>query len=166
MVEFENMRADNRVSVSDEDGIPATLAMVTMLSKNVYRAVAERDGTSADLKRIVTLSYLRELGALGQKHLGPLLCIDANNVVLLLNQLEADGLVVRRRDPEDRRRHVVELTETGLGVLRHAEQGMFEIEDELLAALDEEQRAQFRALLREALYGENGVFRRATAGTA
>lgn len=142
---------------------PATLAMVTMLSKNVYRAVADRDGSSAELKKVIALSYLRELGTVGQKYFGPVLCLDANNVVLLLNELEADGLVVRKRDPEDRRRHVVELTELGLGVLRHAEQRMFEIEDDLLAALGAEQRVQFRALLHQALYGENGVLRRATA---
>jgi DNA-binding MarR family transcriptional regulator len=148
------------------DTSPATLAMVTMLSKNVYRVVADRDGSSAELKKIIALSYLRELGSVGQKYFGPVLCLDANNIVLLLNELEADGLVVRRRDPDDRRRHVVELTETGLGVLRLAEQRMFEIEDELLAALDEDQREQLRALLHRTLYGENGVLARAAAASA
>jgi DNA-binding MarR family transcriptional regulator len=143
------------------DNAPATLAMVTMLSKNVYRAVADRDGSSAELKKVIALAYLRELGNVGQKYFSTVLCLDANNVVLLLNELEAEGLVVRKRDPEDRRRHVVELTETGLGVLREAEQGMFEIEDELLAALSGEQRDQFRTLIHLALYGDGGVLARA-----
>ncbi len=147
------------------DNAPATLAMATMLSKNVYRAVADRDGSSAELKKVIALSYLRELGSVGQKYFGPVLCIDANNVVLLLNELEADGLVVRKRDPHDRRRHVVELTEIGLSVLGEAERGMLAIEGELLAALDEEQRVQFRLLLHQALYGENGVLQRAAAET-
>jgi DNA-binding MarR family transcriptional regulator len=140
---------------------PATLAMVTMLSKNVYRAVADRDGSSAELKKVIALGYLRELGAVGQKYFGPVLCLDANNLVLLLNELEADGLILRKRDPEDRRRHVVELTDVGLAVLEAAEQKMFGIEDDLLAALDDEQRAQFRLLIHQALYGENGVLQRA-----
>jgi DNA-binding MarR family transcriptional regulator len=143
------------------DIAPATLAMVTMLSKNVYRAITDRDGSSAELKKVIALGYLRELGSVGQKYFGAVLCLDANNVVLLLNELEADGLVVRRRDPEDRRRHVVELTEVGLAVLHEAEQRMFEIEDELLAALNVEQRDQFRTLIHQALYGEGGVLARA-----
>src|ERR1700761_822116 len=145
------------------DGAPGALALVTMLSKSVYSAVADRDGSSFKIKQVVALSYLRELGAVGQKYLGAVLCLDANNTVLLLNDLERDGLIVRKRDPEDRRRHVVELTETGMNVLREAELGMSEIEESLLAALDEDQRKQLRTLLRQALYGPGGVFERRTA---
>jgi DNA-binding MarR family transcriptional regulator len=130
---------------SPEDA-PGALALVTMLSKSVYSTVAER-----------------ELGAVGQKYFGAVLCLDPNNTVLLLNDLERDGLLVRNRDPDDRRRHVVELTETGLQVLHDAEIGMSAIEDRLLAALDEDQRKQLRALLHQALYGTDGVFEHRTA---
>ncbi len=138
------------------------LALVTMLSKSVYSSVIERDGSSFKIKQIIALSYLRELGAVGQKYFGAVLCLDANNTVLLLNELERDGLVVRQRDPEDRRRHVIELTNAGLQTLHHAEMRMSEVEDGLLAALDEDERKQFRALLHQALYGKNGVFERRT----
>jgi hypothetical protein len=37
--------------------------------------------------------------------------MDANNLVLLLNILERRGHAVRERDPNDRRRHVVNITE-------------------------------------------------------
>ena len=40
--------------------------------------------------------------------------MDANNLVLLLNELEDAGLVRRVRDPADRRRHLVQITEEGL----------------------------------------------------
>jgi DNA-binding MarR family transcriptional regulator len=79
--------------------------------------------------------------------------------VLLLNELEAGGMAIRRRDPDDRRRHVVEVTETGLDVLRQIEVSMSELEDELLATLSEEQRGQFRELLHQTLYSESGVLR-------
>jgi DNA-binding MarR family transcriptional regulator len=145
----------------DED--PGALALVTMLSKSVYNAIADRDGSAFKMKQVVALSYLRELGSVGQKYFGAVLCMDANNTVLLLNEMERDGLVTRKRDPEDRRRHVVELTEAGLQLLHEAEMGMSQIEDSLLAALDDEQRKQFRALLHQTLYGTNGVFERRTA---
>jgi MarR family transcriptional regulator, lower aerobic nicotinate degradation pathway regulator len=151
--------------MSSLDEAPSTLALVTMLSRSIYRTTAEHDGSmSMNLKHVIALSYLRELGAVGQKYFGGVLCLDANNTVLLLNELEAGGLVVRRRDAEDRRRHVVEVTEVGLDVLRQIEAGMLDIEDELLAALSDEQRAQFRELLHQALYGEHGVLRRLAAG--
>ncbi len=145
------------------EGAPGALALVTMLSKSVYSAVADRDGSSFKMKQVIALSYLRELGAVGQKGLGAVLCMDANNTVLLLNDLERDGLIVRKRDPEDRRRHVVELTESGLQLLEEAEVGMAGIEDSLLAALDDDQRTQFRALLHQTLYGKDGVFEHRTA---
>ena len=149
------------------DAVPddprGALALVTMLSKSVYSTVAERDGTSFKLKELVGLSYLREFGTIGQKYFGAVLCLDANNTVLFLNELERGGLAVRKRDPEDRRRHVIELTETGLQVLREVEAAMSEIEDSLLAALDEDQRKQLRELLHQALYGRGGVFERRTA---
>jgi DNA-binding MarR family transcriptional regulator len=145
------------------DDVPGALALVTMLSKSVYNAIADRDGSAFKMKQVVALSYLRELGSVGQKYFGAVLCMDANNTVLLLNEMELDGLVVRKRDPEDRRRHVVELTEAGMHVLHEAEAGMSEIEDSLLAALDDEQRKQFRSLLHQTLYGSSGVFERRTA---
>ncbi len=157
MVDLDHLDAD--------DGRGA-LTLVTMLSKSVYASVAERDGSSFRLKQVIALSYLRELGSVGQKYLGSVLCLDANNTVLLLNDFERDGLVVRRRDPEDRRRHVVELTDMGLAVLAEAELGMAEIEASLLAALDDDQRSTLRALLHQALYGTDGVFQRRTAATA
>jgi DNA-binding MarR family transcriptional regulator len=164
--------ADTDLMNSDEplaslEEAPSTLALVTMLSRSIYRATAEHDGSmGVNLKHVIALSYLRELGAVGQKYFGGVLCLDANNTVLLLNELETGAMVIRRRDPEDRRRHVVEVTETGLDVLGQIEASMLAIEDELLAALGEEQRAQFRELLHHALYSERGVLRRLTADVA
>ena len=39
--------------------------------------------------------------------------LDANNCVLLLNELEDAGWTQRTRDPGDRRRHIVEITAEG-----------------------------------------------------
>jgi DNA-binding MarR family transcriptional regulator len=160
----QTSRAELSASIDDA---PSTLALVTMLSRSIYRTTAEHDGSmSVNLKHVIALSYLRELGAVGQKYFGGVLCLDANNTVLLLNELEAGAMVIRRRDPQDRRRHVVEVTETGLDVLRQIEASMVALEDELLAALSEEQRGLFRALLHQALYSDRGVLRHLTADAA
>jgi DNA-binding MarR family transcriptional regulator len=68
-------------------------------------------------------------------------------LVTLLNPLEADGLVTRERDPADRRRHLVTLTDAGERRLVSASRAQKETEDALFASLDETQREQLRTLL-------------------
>jgi DNA-binding MarR family transcriptional regulator len=64
-----------------------------------------------------------------------------------LNDLEARHLVLRRRDPVDRRRHIVENSRKGEVQVDAALAAAAAVEDELLGALDSEQRAQLRELL-------------------
>ena len=79
--------------------------------------------------------------------------MDANNVVLLLNELEDLGYIARRRDPDDRRRHLVELTKEGSRALSSAERAQETIEDDVLRALDASERAILWQLLTRALQG-------------
>jgi DNA-binding MarR family transcriptional regulator len=79
--------------------------------------------------------------------------MDAKNVVLLLNELEDGGYLVRRRDSEDRRRHLVDITAAGRKALERASQTLDELEDEVLGALDAEERAVLWDLLARALRG-------------
>ena len=62
------------------------------------------------LKAYMVLTNLRD-GALPQADLCASMQMDANNTVLLLNDLESKGFVERRRDPADRRRHIVAITD-------------------------------------------------------
>ena len=47
--------------------------------------------------------------------------VDPSKLVGILNDLEEEGLIVRRRDPDDRRRHIVELSKEGRSRLGAAE---------------------------------------------
>jgi len=105
------------------------------------------------LRLLMALSYLRDHDQAPQQELAEALCMDANNVVLLLNELEELGHVARRRDPEDRRRHLVELTTEGRRALARAERAQEGIEDEVLQALDPSERAVLWQLLTRALQG-------------
>lgn len=104
-------------------------------------------------RHLVALTVLRDRGGSTQQALASTLEMDGTNVVGLLNDLEAEKLIERRRSPEDRRRHVVELTEAGAKRLAKAEFALAEVEDEVLGALDYDQRETLYSLLQQAATG-------------
>jgi len=127
-----------------------SMVLLMRLAKVLYRAGSEeRLGMRA--RQLVALSYLQDHGSAPQQQLSESLCVDANNLVLLLNSLEHAGHVRRRRDPADRRRHLVEVTAAGARALARAESAQAELEQEVLAAMRPEARAQLRELLAAAL---------------
>jgi DNA-binding MarR family transcriptional regulator len=131
---------------------PGSMVLLTRLAKQVYRLSSE-EMLGMHLRELMTLSYLRDHDGCPQHALAEVLCMDANNVVLVLNELEAHGNIARRRDPVDRRRHRVELTAQGRRALTRAERAQESIEDEILQALDPEERVTLWHLLTRALYG-------------
>ena len=128
----------------------ATAVLVSRLSRRVYR-VAREDRLGMSMKVFSTLNFVRDNDGVGQQQLGELMGVDANMLVLLLNQAEDAGFARRVRDPKDRRRHIVELTDEGRVALERAEEGVQEVEGEILSALDPAEREQLRALLVKAL---------------
>src|SRR5947207_15337110 len=71
---------------------------------------------------------------------------DRGQLVGLLDELEERGLVERKRDPSDRRRHLVRLTSDGKKTLRRVRALATEIEDEFLSPLSEKERATLHGL--------------------
>src|SRR3954464_354544 len=68
-------------------------------------------------RHLAALIELRDHGELSQQSLCGRLHVDPTNLVEILNELEESGLASRRRDPEDRRRHRVEVSGKGLAVI-------------------------------------------------
>jgi DNA-binding MarR family transcriptional regulator len=104
-------------------------------------------------RHLVALTVLRDRGGSTQQALAATLEMDGTNIVGLLNELEAKKLIERRRSPEDRRRHVVELTDVGAEQLAKVEFALSAVEDEVLGALDETQRETLYNLLQQAAAG-------------
>jgi DNA-binding MarR family transcriptional regulator len=98
-------------------------------------------------RHLRALGILSERGPLSQQGLGEVLSLDPSNVVGLLNELEERGLITRRRDPSDRRRHIVEISTTGEEALAAASIRLGLVEDDLLADLSAEERATLYHLL-------------------
>ncbi len=97
-------------------------------------------------RHLQVLDELRQ-GPMSQQALADRVGVDPTKLVGLLNDLEGRHLVLRRRDPVDRRRHIVENSREGEARVDAALAAAAAVEDELLAALDGEQRAKLRELL-------------------
>jgi len=128
------------------------MVLLTRLAKQVYQRSSE-ELLGMHLRLLIALSYLRDHDGAPQQELAEVLCIDANNVVLVLNELEDLGHIRRRRDPADRRRHLVDLTPRGRKAMAAAERAQEGIEDDVLHGLDAEERAALWRLLTRALRG-------------
>ena len=128
------------------------IALLMQINKALHRRTSE-ELLGMRLKLFLALGYVRDRGAVSQQELETGLLMDANSVVLLLNEAETAGFSVRRRDPADRRRHMVELTYAGKQAVERAEKARESIEDEVLSDLSAEERKALRKLLRRVLDG-------------
>jgi MarR family transcriptional regulator, lower aerobic nicotinate degradation pathway regulator len=72
---------------------------------------------------------------------------DRGQLVGLLDELEERGLVERRRDPKDRRRHLVLITAQGKKTLRNLRRLARELEAEFLEPLSDKERAELHSFL-------------------
>jgi DNA-binding MarR family transcriptional regulator len=123
---------------------------LTRLNRRIH-ASADPAKIGMTLKQLATLASLRDRGELPQQTLCDVLRTSQNTVVMWLNELEEAGFIARVRDAEDRRKHNVAISPAGMAALERAELEMRRIEDEVLAALTADERAQLRKLLAKAL---------------
>src|SRR5437764_10842167 len=82
-----------------------------------------------------------------QAEIADALGYDRGTLVGLLDELEEQKLIERRRDPDDRRRQIVRITADGKRTLAKLRALAQRLEDEFLAPLDAEQRKQLHTLL-------------------
>jgi DNA-binding MarR family transcriptional regulator len=144
--------------------VAGSMVLIPRLSKQVLRR-CRAESLGIDLRLLMALSYLGDHDGAPQQELVEVLCMDAKNVVLVLNELEDSGHLVRRRDSEDRRRHRVFITEAGREALARAARAQEAIEDEVLQALDAEERATLWRLLARAVRGAEPAIEDAGAET-
>ena len=131
---------------------PRLIDLLGQLNKTFYKRASEEQ-LGMRLRQFHALAKVRDHQGISQQELAEMMLLDSNAVVLLLNELEDLGFSLRRRDPEDRRRHIVELTDAGREAVARGEKGLASVEDEVLSSLSAEEKATLRELLTRALEG-------------
>jgi DNA-binding MarR family transcriptional regulator len=140
---------DGRSERSDQpDVVNSTAFLLARLGRVAGRRLNDQLAvTGLKPPHAAILIELCAFGPMSQQALGERLQVDPSNLVGFLNALESDGLVVRRRDPADRRRHIVEVTKKGIARLPACDHPVDAVEDQLFAGLSRAERAQLHGLL-------------------
>ena len=88
-----------------------------------------------DGRELAVLTVLSAGVPVSQQEAADQLRVDRTTMVSLIDALEAKRLVERRRSADDRRKNIVQLTETGMDCLRGAARARDEADREFLAPL-------------------------------
>ena len=122
-----------------------TLALAGQLAHTRLRQALAAHGLKPAHSQV--LARLTEHGATGQQALLEELGVDPSVLVSVLNELERAGLAERRRDPADRRRHIVEISARGTELAGEVSASLAAVEAELFADLSPAEIQQLHALL-------------------
>jgi DNA-binding MarR family transcriptional regulator len=111
------------------------------------KAITALDDAGFETYDYGVLAMLAEGARVTQAHIADALALDPSRLVALLDSLEDRGLIMRQRDPEDRRRHVVTITTKGERELAQLREIVGELEEAFLSPLDADDRAKLHELL-------------------
>jgi DNA-binding MarR family transcriptional regulator len=149
------MTIDAKIDTKQAPRLPAELVAsnVFLLKRLGFAAktrsleIYEREGLNP--YHYAILALLEEGLPETQAAIADALGYDRGTLVGLLDELEEKELVARKRNPDDRRRHLVRLTADGKRTLGRLRTCAKKVEDEFLAPLDADEREQLHALLLE-----------------
>jgi DNA-binding MarR family transcriptional regulator len=133
------------VTAAERTGLFAVLHASSVLESRVESKLAE---IGLSLAKLAALTRLAEAGdslPLGQ--LAERLKCVKSNVTQLVDRLEADGLVARAAEPNDRRSRLAVLTDAGRNAYVHGSDILQATERELFTALSRDESAQLHTLL-------------------
>jgi DNA-binding MarR family transcriptional regulator len=124
-----------------------------LLRRAHQRATSIFAGNFGPLKltptQFTALAKIADRGSVSQNHLGRMTAMDPATMKGVIDRLLDRGLITRNPDPDDRRRAVLELTDTGLALLQEAVPKGFSTTEETLAPLTADERLRFLALLKK-----------------
>ena len=167
MTNYTRKERLNALPYSEKMGIPVNVAPKTqarlpaeLVESNLFllkrlgfaakqRSIDEYERIGLNPYHYAILTLLDVGAPETQAAIADALGYDRGTLVGLLDELEEQALIERKRSPDDRRRHLVRLTPDGKKMLGKLRALSKRLEDEFLAPLDAEERAQLHALLLE-----------------
>jgi MarR family transcriptional regulator, lower aerobic nicotinate degradation pathway regulator len=100
------------------------------------QALARAEQTGFELYDYSVLAILGEEARETQSTIADALALDPSRLVALLDSLETRAMIVRQRDPHDRRRHLVSITPAGRRELARIRVIARRLDDDFMAPLD------------------------------
>jgi DNA-binding MarR family transcriptional regulator len=141
------------MNVAVRQNLPEDLvASTTFLLKRLGFAAKERGVAAYEAEDVHPYHYaillaLDEGGHETQGAIADVLGYDRGQLVGMLDEIEQRGLIERRRDPNDRRRHLVQMTAEGKRKLRKLRTLARGLENDFLEPLSEAEREELHRLL-------------------
>jgi DNA-binding MarR family transcriptional regulator len=106
------------------------------------------------IKHFGCLSVIADEGRLSQQYLCTRMRVDRTTMVAVVDELEAEGLVDRARNPDDRRAYALEVTDAGRAWIAEKRGALMAAQEELLSVLSEKERAQLVGSLQRLLMSQ------------
>lgn len=129
----------------DRPPVGMNLARTSKLVAQAFEAaMVEAGGT---LPVWLTLLSVKSSELANQRELAGMIGIQGATLTHHLNAMEAQGLLTRRRDPDNRRVHVVELTEAGEAMFLKLRAAALVFDKRLRAGLPDDRLAEFAEVL-------------------
>ena len=130
-----------------QNGQPIGIALANA-ARDISRAFDEELSAAGGSRPTwLVLMSLKSNPSSNQRQLAEKVGIQDATLTHHLNAMERDGLILRRRDPQNRRVHIVELTDNGEASFHSMLQVVIRFDRQLRAGLDDAQIEQFRSLL-------------------
>ena len=142
------MKTDMKTQTLPAELVASSLFLLKRLGMTAkQRSVDEYERLGLNPYHHAILALLEGSAPETQAEIADALGYDRGTLVGLLDELEEQKLVERKRDPDDRRRQLVRITADGKRTLGKLRALARRLEDEFFAPLDAEQREQLHALL-------------------
>ena len=137
---------NNAADYKLDDQVGYLLRLANQRHAVIFQELAILDLTPAQFSVLVRLS---EVTSCSQNQLGRLIAMDVATIKGVADRLEKRGLVARASDPEDKRRSVLSLTESGIEIVEKLHRMGQDVTRETLAPLTSSQQKSFLRLLRK-----------------
>lgn len=139
--------------------VSALVRLAVRFRRDLTAALAEQDWAgSADVSPPMygVLRTVDRRPGSSQREIADALLLDPSDLADVLDRMGTNGWIRRERDPSDRRRLLVHLTEPGRDALVRFDEVAARVEDDVLAALRPGERRMLASLLTRALEPPTG----------